>query len=117
MSYTAQGKLVHIGDTQEVGNGFTKREFVLEIQDGQYSEKPKFELIKDKCSLLDAYAEGQQITVSFNLRGREYQSKEGKTMYFTNLQAWKVEANSQAPASTSDTPSFYNSDADNDLPF
>jgi single-strand DNA-binding protein len=115
MSYTAQGTLIHIGDTQEVGNGFTKREFVLEIQDGNYSEKPKFELIKDKCSLLDAYAEGQQITVSFNLRGREYQGKEGKTMYFTNLQAWKVEANGQAPQlpQSNDFPTV----EDNDLPF
>jgi single-strand DNA-binding protein len=64
---------------------------------------------------LDAYAEGQQITVSFNLRGREYQSKEGKTMYFTNLQAWKVEANGQTPQlpQSNDFPTV----EDNDLPF
>jgi single-strand DNA-binding protein len=114
MSYTATGIIAHIGSTQEVGNGFLKREFVLQIPDGNYSEKPKFELIKDKCTLLDAYAEGQEITVSFNLRGREYQGKDGKTMYFTNLQAWKIEGSAgQAPVPVN----YQADDSDNDLPF
>jgi hypothetical protein len=35
----------------------------------------------------------------FNLRGRPFQNKDGQTLYFTNLEAWRVEA-AGAPAPT-----------------
>ena len=87
MSYDFTGKLYRIFDTQQVKETFKKREFVVEQQDGQYPNYIKFELIQDRCGLLDGFSEGDEITVSFDLRGREWNDK-----FFTNLHAWRLQS-------------------------
>ena len=87
MSYDFTGKLYRIFDTQQVKETFKKREFVVEQQDGQYPNYVKFELIQDRCALIDGYSEGDDITVSFDLRGREWNEK-----FFTNLHAWRLQS-------------------------
>ncbi|MBC7447716.1 MAG: DUF3127 domain-containing protein [Hymenobacteraceae bacterium] len=89
MAYEATGTLLADMGTQQVSEKFRKREFVLEIQDGQYPQQVKFELAQDKCDLLNNFQVGTPLTVSFDLRGRSY-DKNGSTMYFTSLSAWKV---------------------------
>ena len=64
----------------------------------------KFQLVQDRCDILDAYEEGDAIKVFFDLRGREWNEK-----YFTNLNAWRIEKESQEtkkapPAAASDAP-------------
>ena len=123
MAYDAQGKLHEIFDEQQVSEKFRKREFVLEIPDGAYTQFIKFQLTQDKCSLLDQYKVGDEVKVAFNLSGKPF-TKNGTTMYFTNLGAWRIEAvsgnqgggqqnNYAAPAAAS----FVMDEADNDLPF
>ena len=123
MSFDIQGKLYEAFDEQQVSDKFKKREFVLEIPDGSYTQYVKFQLTQDKCSLLDQYKAGDEVKVTFNLTGKPF-TKNGTTMYFTNLQAWRIEsAANGAPASNpgapaqNEAPSFYSNDADNDLPF
>ncbi|WP_347158754.1 DUF3127 domain-containing protein [Pontibacter chitinilyticus] len=125
MSFDIQGKLYEAFEEQQVSDKFRKREFVLEIPDGSYTQYVKFQLTQDKCSLLDAFKNGDEVKVTFNLTGKPF-TKNGTTMYFTNLQAWRMEpatagnGNFGGPAGTpaqNDAPSFYSSDADNDLPF
>ncbi len=124
MSFEIQGKLYEVFDEQQVSDKFKKREFVLEIPDGSYTQYCKFQLTQDKCSLLDQYKSGDEVKVTFNLSGKPF-VKNGTTMYFTNLQAWRLESAANAygaPSAPSQAaapaaPSFYSSDADNDLPF
>ncbi len=122
MSFDIQGKLYESFEEQQVSDKFKKREFVLEVPDGSYTQYIKFQLTQDKCSLLDQYKPGAELKVTFNLTGKPF-VKNGTTMYFTNLQAWRIEgasAQAGAPAGAAaqaDVPSFYSSDADNDLPF
>ncbi|GAB3814652.1 DUF3127 domain-containing protein [Pontibacter rugosus] len=121
MSFDIQGKLYEIFEEQQVSDKFKKREFVLEIPDGSYTQYVKFQLTQDKCSLLDSYKNGDEVKVTFNLTGKPF-NKNGQTLYFTNLQAWRMEpaaaGQAGAPAAAQqDAPSFYSSDADNDLPF
>lgn len=92
MLYEAQGTLKAIFETQQKTENFQLREFVLEIQDGQYPQEIKFQLTQDRCSLLDKFSEGDEVKVAFSLRGRSYTSKEGKTLYFTNLNAVRIES-------------------------
>ena len=127
MAYDAQGKLHEIFDEQQVSEKFKKREFVLEIPDGAYTQFIKFQLTQDKCNLLDQYKVGDEVKVAFNLSGKPF-TKNGTTMYFTNLGAWRIEPASAggnngggnqnnyaaAPAAAS---SFVMDEADNDLPF
>ncbi|MEM9417350.1 MAG: DUF3127 domain-containing protein [Bacteroidota bacterium] len=91
------GKLLEIKETQQVSDTFKKRSFVLEYAENpQYPEYVSFELIQERCSLLDGFQPGQEVEVSFNLKGRKWINPEGETKYFNSLQAWRIEAGAQA---------------------
>ena len=47
---------------------YKKREFVITTNE-QYPQDVKLECIKDKTSLLDGLSEGDDVEVSFNVRG------------------------------------------------
>ena len=97
MAYEATGTLIVDMGIQQVSEKFRKREFVLEIQDGQYPQQVKFQLTQDKSDLLNNFTIGTDLTVTFDLRGRGY-DKNGQMLYFTNLEAWKIAAAGGAPA-------------------
>ena len=87
--YEANGKIKLISDTQNFPSGFSKREFVVTTGDGKYPQDLKFEMVKDKCAILDNYKEGSDVKVSFDIRGNEYNGK-----YYVNLSCWKLEGGS-----------------------
>ena len=92
--YEAVGKIKLINEIQSFASGFTKREFVVTTAVDKYPQDLKFEVVKDKCQMLDQVEEGQDVTVSFDIRGNEYNGK-----YFVNLSAWKIQAGGDsAPA-------------------
>jgi single-strand DNA-binding protein len=86
MPYEAEGVMHRIFDTEQKSASFQVREFVLEIPDGNYPQMAKFQLAQDKVNLVDNYAIGEKVKVSFDLRGREWQGK-----YFTTLNAWRID--------------------------
>lgn len=98
-----KGKIVEIFQTQQVTDTFKKREFVLEFAENpQYPEFVKFEMIQDKCGLLDGYQVGNEVTISFNLKGRKWNDPKGGVKYFNTLQAWRLQnASTQTQSSTS----------------
>jgi hypothetical protein len=118
MSFEIEGVLHKKFDTENKTDTFQAREMILEIQDGNYPQFIKFQLVQDRCSLIDNYSEGQKIKVSFDLRGREWNGK-----YFTNLNAWKVqEADTPSDApdnfpTANDEPINLDQQEDDDLPF
>ena len=96
-SYEAQGIIHSIDQTKEYGdNGFQKREFVILITGPdvniQYPDHVKFELVKDKCGLMDQYVIGSEIKVHFNLGGRLWAGNGKGEQCFVGLGAWKIEA-------------------------
>jgi hypothetical protein len=91
MSYEMTGSLHLKEDTKQLSEKFKKREFILEVQDGNYTQFPKLQLIQKNCELLDGININDEITVSFNVQGKPYTNKENVTLYFTNLTAWKIE--------------------------
>ena len=85
-TYIATGIVKLIEDTQTFESGFQKREFVVTTEE-RYPQDIKFEVTKDKVELLDSLSVGDAVSVSFNLRGNEYNGK-----YYVNLQAWRIES-------------------------
>ena len=84
---TKEGTIIAIDEIITFDSGFTKREFVIKTtDDGYYPQDIKFELVKDKTSLIDKYNIGDRVKVYINIRGREWNEK-----YFVNLVAWKLE--------------------------
>jgi len=127
MSFEIEGKLIEKFDTQKISDSFRKREFVIETAEeggGRvFTEQIKFQLIQDKCDLIDPLSIDSRVKVNFNLKGRKWE-KEGRVNYFTNLDAWRVEAvgGEQAPpAPEPPVSSFSAADLDgedeDDLPF
>jgi single-strand DNA-binding protein len=118
-SFVTQGKVVDIMNEQQVSEKFRKREFAIEIPDGSYTQTIKFQTTQDKCDLLNSISVGDEVNVTFNLTGKPF-IKDGNTMYFTNLQAWRVERLSHGSSNSSpaeEAPAFYSSNTDDDLPF
>jgi len=85
-SFEIEGKLKVIYDIQTFNSGFTKREFVVEVEDGNYPQMLKFECVKDKTSLTDGMQVDDPVKVTFDIRGNEY-----KERFYVNLNAWKLE--------------------------
>ena len=79
-------------ETQQVSDKFKKREFVLTIDTTTpYPQNVLFQLTQDKCSLVDNFKVSEEITVYYNLRGREWNSPQGETKYFNTIEAWRIE--------------------------
>jgi Domain of unknown function (DUF3127) len=108
--YEAAGKLKWIGTTQSFASGFTKREFVVTTANDKYPQDLKFEVVKDKCSLLDGFELNQEVQVSFDIRGNEYNGK-----YYVNLACWKLQAAGETQLSPRAKANASSSSAEPDL--
>jgi len=129
MSFELQGTLIVKNDTQVISDRFKKREFVIEKKETspsgyEFVDTIKFQLTQDKCDAIDGFDLGQDINVSFNVKGNKWE-KNGQVSYFVNLDAWKVEhANAggstpKAPASSAPAPNVIppQADEEEDFPF
>ena len=90
--YEASGTIKLIFEEQVFPSGFNKREFVVTTESDRFPQDLKFELVKDKCGLIEPFDVGQQVLVNFDIRGNEYKGK-----YFVNLAAWKIQPAGSAP--------------------
>jgi hypothetical protein len=97
-SYDLTGTVKVVMPPQTFDSGFTKREFVVTTDDDRYPQDIKFECVKEKTALLDDIQDGQRVTVTFDVRGNEYNDR-----YFVNLTAWKVGVEAAAAAGGSPT--------------
>lgn len=126
--YTFKGKLKVKKETQVVNDRFKKREFVVTSEDDQYPQDILFQLTQDRCGLVDNLETGEVIAVSFDLRGREWNNpKDGQTLYFNSLNAWRIEKATENAAPASPFPDEFSAPAatdgggfdseEDDLPF
>ena len=104
------GKVYEVSPIMEITEKFKKRELILEYSENpQFQEFIKMEAVQDKCSLFDGLQKNDEITVSFNLRGRLYTDKNGKQSAFTTLQVWKLTKSATQAGSFANSDSFKNS--------
>jgi hypothetical protein len=105
MALDITGKMHKVFDIEQKTDSFKAREFVIETS-GEYPQFVKFQLTQDKCSVVDKFNEGDEVTVHFDLRGREWQGK-----YFTNLNAWKIEGGNSGGSATPMQQDNFNQEA------
>ena len=116
--YQLTGLVKVVNDTQKISEKFQKREIVVTDNSSQYPQDILLQLTQDRVNLADNIKAGDQVTVSFNLRGREWTNKEGKVMYFNSLDAWKIEnAAAATPPPMQEPPIESVAGGDDDLPF
>ncbi len=126
MAFEIIGKVIDILPVNQVSDKFRKREFVIEKKESGGSavfvDYIKFQLIQDKCDLIDESFLNEEVKIWFNLKGNKWE-RDGRINYFTNLDAWKIEkASSQTgDRNVSTRPPLEDIPPDNeelsDLPF
>ncbi|MBR8538067.1 DUF3127 domain-containing protein [Carboxylicivirga sediminis] len=124
MNFEISGNIIVKEDTQDISASFKKREFVIEVvneRNSDWNDFIKFQLTQDRCNLLDPLQVGDNIKVSFNIRGRKWE-KDGRVNYFSNLEAWRIEKEEAALPPDAPAPSFNEADIppagpEEDLPF
>ena len=81
------GKVHQVAETQVVGSAgtFQKRTIVIATNE-QYVQYIPIDFVQDKCDILNNYKVGQEVKVSINIRGNEYNGK-----YYVSLNGWKIE--------------------------
>jgi len=115
--FKINGTLKVANQTQVISEKFSKREFVIETTD-QYPQQVMFQLTQDKCDYLDVYQLGNQVEVSFNLRGKSWQNPQGEVKYFNTLEAWRLERLDGNGESIQDkAPTTPAHEEESDLPF
>ena len=93
--YELKGKATVINETQQVSDAFKKREFVVTDNSGKYPQTILFQAVQERCDLLNGVNVGDEINVTFFLRGREWTNpKTGEVRFFNSLDAWKIEKTS-----------------------
>jgi hypothetical protein len=129
MGYELTGKLLEKFDTIQRTETFKVREFVVEksedINGKIITNYIKFQCVQDRTNIVDRVNTGDEIKVYFNIKGTKW-DKDGRTSYFSNLDAWRIEQilNSGNEASSDDdhlepldTFTSSSQDAIDDLPF
>lgn len=101
---TLKGAVKLISEVKVISDKFSVREFVVTTPDAKYPQDIIFQTVNDKMAILDSIGVGQEVEVSFNLRGREFNGR-----YYNTLDAWKVQTTGAAPnvqpqAETDDLP-------------
>lgn len=94
MAFEIVGKVIDIQPVNQVSDKFKKREFVIEKKENGntavFVDYIKFQLLQDKCDLINDSFMNTEVKVTFNIKGNRWE-KDGKVSFFTNLDAWKLE--------------------------
>ncbi len=105
MNFEIKGKLIEKSNVKQISDTFKVREFVIEntetVAGRDFTEMIKFQLVQDKCSLVEDIQKGDSIKVNFNIRGRKWE-KDGRSGYMTNLDAWRIEKSDSTSATSQD---------------
>ena len=126
------GSVKYVSPDIQVSASFKKRELVV-TTDEQYPQHILINFVQDKTEYLDGLEVGKLVSVSVNIRGREWINPQGEAKYFNDIQGWKVSKhtdannNTHAPAAAAPVaapaapvfksdPSIDNDEPD-DLPF
>jgi len=114
MSKTLQvtGTIVNIGESKDVGKAkpYLKRTFALADPDSkeEYPNWFVFEMGGTNIDKILEHGVGDVVTVSFNLKGRQWQDR-----WFSNTEAWRIESVSKAASvAPTDGPEL-----DSEIPF
>jgi hypothetical protein len=115
------GTIKQIGKILVFDSGFRKREVVITTEE-QYPQHILVELLGDRVDIINSFVVGNDVTISINIRGREWVNPQGETKYFNIITGWKIERITPSVPKREKPqyliPPSYNSEQDEeDLPF
>ena len=84
------GKVYFKSDVELIGTNQMQKQILVVETDVQYPQKIPVEFIKEKVDLLNNIQIGQQVKVNVNIRGNEYQDRNGVTRFGLSFQGWSI---------------------------
>jgi hypothetical protein len=82
---TVKGVIKLINPIKVISDKFQIREFVITTGD-KFLQDIMFQTLNDRMDIIKPYGVGQEVEVSFNLRGRQVGDK-----FYNSLDAWRVQ--------------------------
>jgi len=98
-STTIEGRIIHLGPVEQKSDKFRMRIIVIETAD-KYPQQIPVQFTNANVNKADSLKLGDTVSVSCNIRGREYSGK-----WYVSLDAWRIEAKS-APQPATPLPSI-----------
>jgi single-strand DNA-binding protein len=87
MIYKLEGKVKLKSEPKKVSEKFTVMDLIIETKDEKYPQVLKFQASNDKCHELKNYSINEEVEISFDLRGREYNGN-----YYTTLNVVSIKS-------------------------
>jgi len=87
MEYKAKGKLILKSEPKQITDKFRVMDFVIQTPDEKYPQSIQFQVMNDRIQEMDKFTIGEEVEVSFDVRGREHNGK-----YYNTMNAYKVES-------------------------
>lgn len=85
-----KGAIYSIGQTEVKSEKFSKRDLVLSVVDGNYTQYLNIQFSNANCEKLDAFQIGQQVMIAINLRGRLWTGNDGVEKCFNSIEGWAI---------------------------
>ncbi len=89
--YNITGTIIKIKPTQRITDRFSKREFVLETRDGDYTQTVQLEMHGQNANALDHMSKGTEVNAKFSLRGRIWLSPRREEKVLHSLVCYWIE--------------------------
>jgi len=87
MEHKLKGKLILKSEPKQISEKFRVMDFVIQTPDEKYPQSIQFQLLNDRIQEMDNFTIGEELEVTFDIRGREYNGK-----YYNSLNAYKIES-------------------------
>ncbi len=113
---TITGNIKQVGKIQDVSDKFRKRELILTEPSGQRPQHIPIEFTQDRCGLLDGFKDGEEVTVTAFVNGREWAGKDGVTKYFLSLAGNRIERSGATVGAGQSSPRSVPSHTAADMP-
>lgn len=84
--YELTGCISKIKPIQTFNSGFQKQEVVINDKDKKFPQEIAIQFIRDMVNKLSEYREGDHVTVTFAIQGREWNDR-----HFVDLKGLKIE--------------------------
>lgn len=119
MKVELEGKVVRVGDLAEFSQGFSKRELVVDIDeggDGEHSQPVPVEFIKERADMIDEVGKGDLVKITAYMRGSYWEKGD---RYFLSLSGYSCDVELKKPKDgpAADNPQPTVEEAAADFPF
>ena len=89
MADTIIGTVYKIGETKQISDKFATKQVIIKTR-GEHTQYIPVEFTNKNIDKLDYITTGSDVEVSYNLRGRLWNSPQGEEKCFSTIEGWNI---------------------------